>query len=197
MELILATNNSHKVEELKAVLPPTILVRTLQDAGIDIDIPEPHPTLEENAAEKGRTIFARSGKPCLSDDSGLEVAALDGAPGVRSARYAGEPSDPAANIRKLLEELKGNAHRSAQFRTVIYLQLNNSAHYFEGICPGTITEAPRGTKGFGYDPVFVPEGTDKTFAEMDLAEKNRYSHRSRAVNKLVEFLNTIGYNQQD
>jgi XTP/dITP diphosphohydrolase len=189
MELVFATNNQHKIEEIRAVIPPPFAIITLQQAGIAIEIPEPHETLEANAAEKARTIYKLTGRSCFSEDTGLEVRALNGAPGVRSARYAGEGKDPQKNTQKLLDELRGRTDRSARFRTVICLIMNGKEYFFEGICAGHITPEPRGTKGFGYDPVFVPDGADRTFAEMNVQEKSRFSHRKKALDKLVAFLN--------
>ena len=191
MELIFATNNAHKVEEINAVLPPHIQAVSLKAAGIDIDIPEPHATLEDNAREKGRTIYSLTSKNCFSEDTGLEVDALDGAPGVHSARYAGVEKAFDKNVAKLLNNLSDKNKRSAQFRTVICLLLEGEEHLFEGICRGTITTERKGSAGFGYDPVFIPDGASKTFAEMTLEEKNRYSHRRKAVDKLVAFLNNL------
>ncbi|TCJ17560.1 RdgB/HAM1 family non-canonical purine NTP pyrophosphatase [Flaviaesturariibacter flavus] len=189
MELIFATNNAHKVDELRAVLPAGFSIRPLREAGIDQDIPEPHDTLEANAREKAEVIHRLTGGDCFSEDTGLEVAALGGAPGVKSARYAGDDRSPAANSEKLLRELQGRADRSARFRTIICLCLEGTYHEFEGICTGTIAESPSGTGGFGYDPVFIPDGGDgRTFAEMSLAEKGRFSHRRKALDKLVAFL---------
>lgn len=196
MELIFATNNQHKADEISAIVPKQIKIVTLQQAGIDINIPEPHETLEENAAEKGRTIFAYTGKNCFAEDTGLEVKALNGEPGVYSARYAiDEQSDSLStsdkNMAKLLRKLLPYNNRTAQFRTVIFLILNNKEYFFEGICKGSIGFEAKGDKGFGYDPIFIPEGSDKTFAEMTMDEKNRYSHRRKAMDKLVTFLNQI------
>jgi XTP/dITP diphosphohydrolase len=194
MELIFATNNQHKTDEIRAVVPANIEIVTLEQAGIDMDIPEPHETLEENAAEKGRTIFAYTGKNCFGEDTGLEVTALNGEPGVYSARYSGEEATgrlatPEKNIVKLLNKLQPYSDRSAQFRTVIFLIMDNKEYFFEGICKGKICLEPKGEKGFGYDPVFIPDGADKTFAEMTMTEKNQYSHRKKAMDKLVTFLN--------
>ncbi|NTS43597.1 RdgB/HAM1 family non-canonical purine NTP pyrophosphatase [Flavisolibacter sp. BT320] len=191
MNLIFATNNQHKANEIKAVLPSNFTILTLKEAGIDIDIPEPHPTLQENAREKAVTIFQLKQIDCFSEDTGLEVFALNGEPGVRSARYAGEDKSFQQNIEKLLQNLQGKENREAQFRTVICLLLTGKEHFFEGICKGRILAEQKGTEGFGYDPVFVPDGADKTFAEMSLAEKNKYSHRSKAVAQLVLFLNNL------
>lgn len=189
MQLIFATNNQNKINEIKKVVSEEIDILTLKQAGIDIDIPEPYDTLQENAATKSKTIFEITGKNCFSEDTGLEVNALGGAPGVKSARYAGEPANDGANIQKLLTELEGKEDRSAQFRTVISLILDEKECFFEGICTGTITTEARGSNGFGYDPVFVPDGSDKTFAEMNMDEKNIFSHRKKATKKLVAFLN--------
>lgn len=194
MKIIFATNNQHKIQEVRAALPAFIDIITLKEAGIDVDIPEPHLTLEENAAEKGRTIFSLTRMSCFSEDTGLEVTALKGAPGVRSARYAGDVASSEDNIAKLLAELQPHEDRSAQFRTVIFLLLDEKEYFFEGVCRGRIIDSPRGAAGFGYDPVFVPEGAGKTFAEMSMLEKNTYSHRKKAVDKLVIFLKQIKVN---
>lgn len=189
MKLVFATNNEHKVKEIKAVVPTSITIITLKEAGINIDIPEPHNTLEANAFEKVRTIHQLTQTNCFGEDTGLEVTALNGEPGVFSARYSGQESTSEKNIAKLLNKLTQQHNRSAQFRTVVALILNNQEHYFEGICKGFITTAPAGSGGFGYDAIFVPEGATKTFAQMSLDEKNQYSHRRKAVDKLVTFLN--------
>jgi XTP/dITP diphosphohydrolase len=189
MQLIFATNNQHKVEEIRSSLPQSIHVISLKEAGIDIDIPEPHATLEENAREKASTIYKLTNQNCFSEDTGLEVAALGGAPGVHSARYAAPESSTQKNIEKLLRELHTVPNRQAQFRTVIHLVLGSEEHYFEGVCTGKILLSPRGSSGFGYDAVFVPDGSEQSFGEMTLAEKNRYSHRQKAMGKLVAFLN--------
>jgi XTP/dITP diphosphohydrolase len=189
MKLIFATNNAHKVDEIRAVLSDKIDILTLQEAGISIDIPEPHDTLEANATEKSKTIYELTGINCFSEDTGLEVAALNGEPGVKSARYAGEDKSFEKNIDKLLEKLGNNLHREARFRTIISLIIDGTETQFEGICTGQITSEKRGTSGFGYDPVFVPDGAGKTFAEMSMDEKNQYSHRKKATEKLVAFLN--------
>jgi XTP/dITP diphosphohydrolase len=189
MKLIFATNNAHKVDEIRAVLSDKIDILTLQEAGISIDIPEPHDTLEANATEKSKTIYELTGINCFSEDTGLEVAALKGEPGVKSARYAGEDKSFEKNIDKLLEKLGNHPRREARFRTIISLIIDGTETQFEGICTGQITSEKRGTSGFGYDPVFVPEGAGKTFAEMSMDEKNQYSHRKKATEKLVAFLN--------
>jgi len=192
MTLIFATNNQHKVDEVKTVLPLHFDILTLKEAGIDIDIPEPHDTLEENAKEKAITIYHVANTACFSEDTGLEVFSLDGEPGVHSARYAGEEKSFAKNIDKLLDNLKDKEDRTAQFRAVICLIIEGNIDFFEGICKGRIIAEKRGTAGFGYDPVFIPDGAGKTFAEMDTEEKNIYSHRRKAVDKLVKFLNQSG-----
>lgn len=188
--LIFATNNQHKVDEIRSVIGNRFTVITLKEAGIDIDIPEPHDSLHENASEKSNTIFRITHQNCFSEDTGLEVEALNGEPGVKSARYAGEDKDFDANIQKLLQKLDGSINREAQFRTVISLILNEKEHLFEGICKGTIIHEKRGSSGFGYDPVFIPEGSEKTFAEMSLEEKNVFSHRRKATDLLLAFLKT-------
>lgn len=187
--LVFATNNQNKVNEIRAVLGSSFRIIALQEAGINIDIPEPHDTLEANATEKAKTIHALTGRDCFSEDTGLEVKALNGEPGVKSARYAGENRDFQSNIDKLLDKLSGLAERNARFRTVISLILHNKEYQFEGICEGKIIHACTGTGGFGYDPVFIPDGADKTFAEMSIDEKNKYSHRKKAMAKLISFLN--------
>jgi XTP/dITP diphosphohydrolase len=186
--LIFATNNQHKVDEIRKVLGNIFDVITLKEAGINIDIPEPHSTLEQNATEKSRTIYSLTKKDCFSEDTGLEVEILNREPGVKSARYAGEGRSDADNIQKLLSNLINENNRRAQFRTVISLIREGKEHQFEGICKGTITKEQRGEKGFGYDPVFIPDGSEKTFAEMSMEEKNKYSHRKKATQKLITFL---------
>jgi XTP/dITP diphosphohydrolase len=195
MRLIFATNNMHKVEEIRSVVTNEFEIVTLLEAGIDIDIPEPHSTLEKNASEKSRTIYRLTGTNCFGEDTGLEVEALNGEPGVKSARYAGDEKSFDNNIEKLLSNLGNNENRKARFRTVLSLMINGKEFLFEGICKGNIIKEKRGTNGFGYDPIFVPEGSDKTFAEMSLDEKNIYSHRKKATDKLVIFLNDLINNQ--
>ena len=187
-ELIFATNNANKVKEIKSVVGSQLSVISLADAGIDIDIPEPHDTLEANASEKSAVIHTLTGKNCFSEDTGLEVAALNGEPGVKSARYAGEGRDFQANIDLLLENLTDKTDRTAQFRTVVSLLWNDQEYLFEGICQGQIISIQKGQGGFGYDPVFIPDGADNTFAEMTMEEKNQFSHRKKAISKLVHFL---------
>jgi XTP/dITP diphosphohydrolase len=191
MKLIFATNNQHKVDEIRSVVGEYLEIITLKEAGIDIDIPEPYDTLEENASVKSRTILEMTGTSCFSEDTGLEVAALNGEPGVKSARYAGDSRSFDANIEKLLSNLAGKTDRAARFRTVISLLIEGNETKFEGICDGQIIEEKRGEQGFGYDPVFIPTGSLKTFAEMDMGEKNQFSHRKKATEKLVAFLNSL------
>lgn len=188
MKLIFATNNQNKVKEFRSLLGDQFEIITLLEAGIDIDIPEPHDTLEANATEKSSTIHRMTGENCFAEDTGLEIAALNGAPGVLSARYAGEQKEAADNIVKVLQELEGKTDRSARFRTVISLILDGKEYQFEGVSKGQITTTTKGAKGFGYDPIFVPEGETRAFAEMELTEKNKYSHRARAFEKFVAFL---------
>ena len=191
MKLIFATNNQHKVDEIRSVVGNKLEIITLKEAGIDIDIPEPYLTLEENASGKSKTIFEMTGINCFSEDTGLEVSALHGEPGVKSARYAGDTRSFDANIDKLLINLAGKTDRTARFRTVISLILGGNETLFEGICEGKIIEEKKGGQGFGYDPVFIPDGSTKTFAEMGMDEKNQFSHRKKATEKLVAFLNSL------
>jgi XTP/dITP diphosphohydrolase len=186
--LIFATNNRHKVQEIRSVLGDRFHIIPLLEAGIAQDIPEPHDTLEENAFEKSSFIHRQTGGDCFSEDSGLEVNALDGAPGVRSARYAGDDADARANISKLLDAMAGKHDRSARFRTVISLIINGMEHRFEGVCAGRITCEIDGEGGFGYDPVFIPDGADRTFAQMTTEQKNMFSHRRKAVDQMIAFL---------
>ena len=186
-KLLFATNNKHKIEEIQAAVGHHIQVIGLKDAGINIDIPEPHDTLEKNASEKSSTIYALTGLSCFSEDTGLEVDALNGQPGVRSARYAGTGSSED-NIAKLLKDLQNESKRTARFRTVISLIWSGKEHLFTGICEGQILRQIKGHGGFGYDPVFMPSGSDKTFGEMPLEEKNSFSHRKKAADQLVLFL---------
>ena len=185
--LIFATNNAHKIAEIQSLVGPDFSIIDMKSAGIDIDIPEPHHTLNENALEKAQTIFNITKTNCFSEDTGLEIEALNGAPGVKSARYAGEDRNFQANIDKVLDQLKNVENRKAQFRTVICLIWEGQTYYFEGICKGHISISMQGEKGFGYDPIFVPEGSKKSFAEMNMEEKNRFSHRQKAVTQLFEF----------
>ncbi|MEP7372638.1 MAG: RdgB/HAM1 family non-canonical purine NTP pyrophosphatase [Chitinophagaceae bacterium] len=188
MKLIFATNNQHKVDEIRHAINSKFELLTLKEAGIDIDIPEPHATLEANATEKSRTIYQLTNTNCFSEDTGLEVAALNGEPGVKSARYAGNGRSFDKNIDKLLANLEGKKDMTARFRTVISLIMDGGESQFEGICNGRIITERKGINGFGYDPIFVPDGSNKTFAEMELKEKDHFSHRAKATEKLVAFL---------
>lgn len=194
-KLIFATNNQHKVDEIKSIPGINYEIISLKEAGINIDIPEPYNTLEENATEKSSVIYKLTGMDCFSEDTGLEVEALNGEPGVKSSRYAGEgksfvhkDSIGEKNIEKLLFKMQGIENRNAQFRTVLSLMLNGTEYKFEGICKGIILAYNKGEGGFGYDPIFLPLGAQRTFAEMDMEEKNRFSHRKKAMDKLVDFL---------
>ena len=189
--IIFATNNEHKIKEIQSLVGSDFTIITLEQAGINIDIPEPHDTLQENAYEKAITIENITKQNCFSEDTGLEIEALNGEPGVKSARYAGGDRNFQANIDKVLEKLNGITNRKAQFRTVICLLWNKEVFYFEGICKGTIAENMHGGEGFGYDPIFIPEGSSKSFAEMTMEEKNKFSHRQKAVTQLFTFLHSI------
>jgi XTP/dITP diphosphohydrolase len=191
MRIIFATNNQHKVDEIRSALPNNFSIITLKEAGIDIEIPEPYDTLQDNASEKARTIYNLTKTNCFSEDTGLEVYSINNEPGVHSARYAGEEKSFDKNIYKLLYKLDNLNERKARFRTVICLMLNDKEYFFEGICEGEIINERRGNQGFGYDPVFIPTGSGKTFAEMSIEEKNRFSHRKKATDKLVTFLNNF------
>lgn len=189
-KIVFATNNQHKLEEVRHYLKDIYEVISLKEIGFHEDIPEPYHTLEENALTKSKTIFEKFGLDCFADDTGLEVDALNGAPGVFSARYAGPNCSFEDNVKKLLSELDGQENRNAQFRTVISLILHGKEYYFNGEVKGEISLNRSGEKGFGYDPIFVPEGLSTSFAEMSLDDKNKISHRGRAVAKLIEFLKT-------
>jgi XTP/dITP diphosphohydrolase len=191
MDLIFATHNRHKVEEIRSVLNPAIRIISLDESGIHEEIEEPFDTLEENATAKSKFIYERTGLNCFSEDTGLEVDALGGKPGVHSARYAGEERSFERNMELLLRELEGQSNRRARFRTVISLFFEGEERLFEGICNGHIAMEKRGSFGFGYDPVFIPSGEERTFGEMKLEEKSRFSHRAKAVEKLVTFLNNM------
>ena len=188
MKIVFATNNQHKLSEVKAVAGDKFEIVTLREVGITEDIPETGATLDENASQKARYVYERTGLDCFADDTGLEVEALNGAPGVRSARYATDGHDFAANNRKLLMELEGKENRRARFRTVISLIRGGVEQQVEGIVTGTIAAQEAGCGGFGYDPLFIPDGHDVTFAEMTAEEKNSISHRGRAVVALKEVL---------
>ncbi len=192
MELVFATNNAHKLEEVQQMVGDKFILKSLNDIGCKDDIPETGVTFEENAKQKTDYLVSKYNVNCFGDDSGLEINALDGEPGVYSARYSGS-RDMEKNIDLVLEKLEGKADRSARLKTIISLFVNGEQHFFEGTVEGHIINERTGTEGFGYDPIFIPNGYEKTFAEMSLEEKNKISHRSQAVAKLVDFLNN--YNQ--
>lgn len=193
MDLIFATHNRHKVSEVQAMLPAGIHVRSLPDLGCDEDIPETADTLQGNALQKAQFVHERYHCNCFADDTGLEIDALDGRPGVYSARYAGEGCSFDDNVRKVLAELENVplAQRTARFRTVVALVLDGRTYFFEGKVEGLMTLERHGVEGFGYDPIFLPEGYGQTFAEMDASEKNRISHRGRAMAQMVGFLERL------
>ncbi len=189
-EIVFATNNKHKLEEISAVVGDRFRILSLADIGCFEDIPETAPTLEGNALMKARFVKERYGKDCFADDTGLEIEALGGRPGVYSARYAGPGHDHQKNMDKVLREMEDQDLRTARFRTVIALILGGEEHLFEGVVDGFIRRSRAGDKGFGYDPIFQPDGYQVTFAEMDLSEKNKVSHRARATARLIDFLHT-------
>ncbi len=191
MKIVFATNNAHKLAEVQALLGTEFEVVTAREAGVTEEIPETQPTLEGNASEKSHYLHDRTGMECFADDTGLEVEALGGAPGVRSARYATDGHDFEANNRLLMRNMEGQENRRARFRTVISLILGGEEHLFEGIVKGRIIDREIGGEGFGYDPLFIPDGYDRTFAQMSTEEKNEISHRGRAVKQLVEFLRNV------
>lgn len=186
--IIFASNNKHKLDELRAVAGNRLQIISLKEAGIDTDIPEPWPTFRQNALEKCTVINRITGRNCFSEDSGLEVDALNGEPGVYSARFAGEPTNHDNNIALLLERMNNETVRTARFRAVICCLLNGEPHFFEGVCEGSISRERLGTNGFGYDPVFIPEGYTQTFAQMDSALKNKLGHRKKAFDQFLPFL---------
>ncbi|MDP4187933.1 MAG: non-canonical purine NTP diphosphatase [Bacteroidota bacterium] len=195
MNLVFATNNSHKIKEIQDVLGNAIHLLSLKDIGCSEELSETHHTLEGNALEKAEYIYNKYKQNCFADDTGLEIDALNGEPGVYSARYVGELNEFSssearfeANIQKVLANMQGITNRNARFRTIIVLIENGTRHYFEGIVNGIILPEKKGNQGFGYDPIFCPLGYDKSFAEMSLGEKNKISHRGIAVNKLVDYL---------
>jgi XTP/dITP diphosphohydrolase len=191
MQLVFASNNKNKIKEIQALVPDTIQIISLEDIGCTEDIPETADTIEGNAILKANYITSNYGYNCFADDTGLEVDALNGAPGVYSARYAGEQKDANDNMDKLLSELKDTTNRNANFKTVICLNLNGTQQLFTGIITGTIIDEKIGTNGFGYDPIFIAEGHQKTFAELSLEEKATISHRGIAVQQLIRFLSKI------
>jgi XTP/dITP diphosphohydrolase len=188
--LVFATNNKHKLDEIRHLVSPYIQLLGLSDLGFSGEIPEEMDTIEGNAAQKAWYIYDRYKTGCFADDTGLEIEALHGEPGVYSARYAGENCSFEDNMNKVLAAMKGISNRKARFRTVIALVENGKLTTFQGEIKGVITREKAGRQGFGYDPVFLPDGFDRTFAEMDLAEKNRISHRALAVQKLIDYLTT-------
>ncbi|RGM50043.1 MULTISPECIES: non-canonical purine NTP diphosphatase [Bacteroides] len=187
-KFVFATNNAHKLEEVSTILGSKIELLSMKDINCNVDIPETADTLEGNALIKAKYIFNNYHLDCFADDTGLEVEALNGAPGVYSARYAGDAHNSEANMQKLLSDLEGIENRKAQFRTVFALIIDGKDHLFEGIVKGVITKNRRGTSGFGYDPIFIPEGYTQTYAEMGNELKNKISHRALATNKLCNFL---------
>ncbi len=189
MKLVFATGNINKVNEIQQLIPDEIKLLSLNDIDCMEEIPETQATIEGNASQKAFYVYTNYHFNCFADDTGLEVEALDGRPGVLSARYAGESKNADDNMNKILAELKNVTNRNARFKTVISLVMDGKEIQFEGIVEGVILKEKRGDKGFGYDPIFIPNGYDKTFAELDMSEKNKISHRALAVRKLVEFLN--------
>jgi len=188
MKLVFASNNEHKIKEINSLLGNSFTLLSLKDINIMDDIPEEEPQLEGNALSKARFVYNATGSDVFADDTGLEIDALNGMPGVHSARFAGENKDSSANIEKVFSMLGNTQNRKARFRTVIALILDKKEYLFEGIVNGTIINDKRGSEGFGYDPIFIPDGKTQTFAEMDLSEKNKVSHRARAFEKLKDFL---------
>jgi XTP/dITP diphosphohydrolase len=191
MKLVFATNNKHKLQELQAILGDSFSLLSLKDIGCEEDIPEEQPTLEGNASQKAFYVFEKYGYSCFADDTGLEIESLNGEPGVFSARYAGSSKNPEENMQKVLNKLSKINNRRARFRTVISLVMNGKEQQFEGIVDGKILNEKRGNAGFGYDPIFLPKGFRQSFAEMSIEEKNKISHRGRAVEKLVQYLKTM------
>lgn len=191
MKLVFATNNANKLKEVQALLPETIELLSLKEIGCNEDIPETQPTIEGNAIQKALYISENYGYDCFADDTGLEIDALDGAPGVYSARYAGNHRDANDNMNKVLKNLEEQADRSAHFKTVIALHLKDKVYTFTGLCKGEITLEKHGGKGFGYDPIFKPNGYHETFAEMELELKNKIGHRGKAVQQLIQFLSEL------
>lgn len=189
MQIVFATNNLNKLNEVQALIPSHIKLLSLKDINCLEDIPETQNTIEGNAIQKVEYIKSNYGLDCFADDTGLEVEALDGAPGVYSARYAGEQKDSNDNMNKLLSAIEPHDNKNAQFKTIVALHLNGKLQTFTGICQGVITNSKQGEKGFGYDPIFQPNGFEVTFAKMELSTKNRISHRGKAISQLVNFLN--------
>ena len=190
--LVFATGNQHKLEEVQGLLGKDFALSCLKDVGITEDIPETAMTLHENALQKARYVYDKCGCACFADDTGLEVEALKGEPGVFSARYAGPQKDSSANMQLVLQKMKGESKRQACFRTVIaYIDSTGKEWLFEGMVDGTIIEHPTGSKGFGYDPIFTPNGYEQTFAELPLSIKNAIGHRGKAMQKFLDFLNKV------
>lgn len=189
--LVFATNNLHKLEEIRKITTDSIQIVSLEDCGFNSDIEETKDSLEGNAKLKAETVFKATGHSCFADDTGLFVNTLDGAPGVYSARFAGENAKDQDNVQLLLKKLKGATDRSAYFKTVISLVTEKEHYLFSGEIHGTITDQPIGENGFGYDPVFIPEGFDQTFAQLDSSTKNKISHRAKATAELIEFINQL------
>ncbi len=194
MRLVFATGNQNKVKEIQVLIPETIRLLGLEDIQCKEEIPETQDTIEGNAAQKAFYVYEKYHHNCFADDTGLEVDALNGRPGVLSARYAGEAKDANANMDKILAELTNENNRTAHFKTVISLVIDGEEIQFEGVVEGTILKEKRGGKGFGYDPIFLPNGSDRSFAEMEISEKNKISHRALAVNKLVDYLIKLNKN---
>ena len=194
MKLVFATNNANKIKEVQALIPSKIILLSLADIGCHEDIPETAPTIQGNAIQKVVYIKEKYNYPCFADDTGLEVTTLDGEPGVFSARYAGPERSAEANMDKILKKLVQKSDRTAQFKTVIALSIDDTIDCFTGTCKGLITKEKQGVAGFGYDPIFLPNGHTETFAQMDIALKNKISHRGRAVQQLVLFLNQLKNN---
>ena len=191
MKLLFATQNSHKLFEIKHLIPSTFELINLKELNFNEEIPEDYETLEENASQKSRFIYNKLKINCFADDTGLEIDALGGKPGVFSARYAGESRNSSDNMKRVLSEMQNITNRSCRFRTIISLIIDGNEHLFEGIVNGKIISTPTGKEGFGYDPIFIPEGYSNTFAEMLISEKNKISHRALAFNKLKEFLESL------
>ncbi|WP_378187612.1 non-canonical purine NTP diphosphatase [Aquimarina sp. W85] len=189
MKIVFATNNINKLKEVQAIVPDTLTIVSLKDIGCFEDIPETSPTIEKNAIQKAKYVKEHYGYDCFADDTGLEVPSLNNEPGVYSARYAGPERDSKKNMVKVLTGLQESTNRSAQFKTVIALQLGDTTHVFTGICKGAISKEQKGTLGFGYDPIFVPDGFTETFAELAGSVKNKISHRAKALEKLITFIN--------
>ena len=191
MDLVFATNNKHKIEEVQHLLKNKIRLLSLSDIKCNEELAETGNTLEENARQKANYVYKKFGVNCFADDTGLEIEALNGKPGVLSARYAGDKKDSGKNIEKILQELNASKNRKARFNTIISLIIDKKEYLFDGIINGKIAIEKQGDKGFGYDPIFIPDGFDKSFAEMPLEEKNKISHRALAIKKIADFLNSL------